>query len=198
MSRFKALWRASPRKVLLALGGLLVVAALAIGSGANFNSTSANPSNVFTAGTISHSNSKAGAAILTAANIVPGGSATGTVDIKNTGTAAGTFTLAHTVAVDTPVSPGLSKKLNLTVQDLGDPTCVTGCPAAVQIYTGTMFAMPATIAARLVARGCNPPLPVHGELPRWRGEWCRQRLSGCLDNRRVRLVVDELSVRRTD
>ena len=34
MSRFTALWKASPRKVLLALGGLLVVAALAIGSGA--------------------------------------------------------------------------------------------------------------------------------------------------------------------
>ncbi len=144
MSRFTALWRASPRKVLLALGGLLIVAAVAIGSGANFNSTSANPSNVFTAGVISHSNSKSGAAILTAANIVPGGNATGTVDIKNTGTAAGTFSLAHTVAVDTPVSPGLSKKLNLTISDLGDPTCVTGCPAAVQIYSGTMFAMPAT------------------------------------------------------
>src|SRR5581483_4263583 len=113
MSRFTALWRASPRKVLLALGGLMLVAALAIGSGANFNSTSANPSNVFTAGTISHSNSKAGAAILTAANIVPGGSATGTVDIKNTGTASGTFTLAHTVALDTPASPGLSKKLTM-------------------------------------------------------------------------------------
>jgi spore coat-associated protein N len=146
MSRFSALWRASPRKVMLALGGLLVVVAVAVGSGANFNSTSANPSNVFTAGTISHSNSKAGAAILTAANMVPGGSATGTVDIKNTGSASGAFTLAHTTATDTPVSPGLSKKLNLTVSDLGDPACVSSCPAAVVVYTGTMFAMPATIS----------------------------------------------------
>src|SRR3984885_13855894 len=146
MTRFKALWRASPRKVLLAFGGLMAAAALAVGSGANFNSTSANPSNVFTAGTISHSNSKASAAILTAANMVPGGTATGTVDIKNTGSANGTFTLTHLTPVDTPASPGLSKKLTLVVTDLGDPTCVTGCPAAVVLYTGTMFAMPSTVA----------------------------------------------------
>jgi spore coat-associated protein N len=146
MSRFTALWKASPRKVLLAFGGLMAAAALAVGSGANFNSTSANPSNIFTAGTISHSNSKASAAILTAANMVPGGTATGTVDIKNTGSANGTFTLTHLTPVDTPASPGLSKKLTLVVTDLGDPTCVTGCPAAVVLYTGTMFAMPATIA----------------------------------------------------
>ena len=146
MSRFTALWRASPRRILLALGGLMVAAALAIGSGANFNSTSANPSNVFTAGTISHSNSKASAAILTAANMVPGGTATGFVDIKNTGSVSGTFTLAHTVPVDTPATPGLSKKLTMTITDNGDPTCVTSCPAAVSVYSGTMYAMPATIA----------------------------------------------------
>jgi hypothetical protein len=132
--------------VLLAFGGLMVAAALAVGSGANFNSTSANPSNVFSAGTISHSNSKSNAAILTASNMVPGGSATGTVDIVNTGTATGTFTLSPSVPVDTPVSPGLSKKLLVTVTDLGNPTCVSSCPASVQLYTGTMYAMPATIA----------------------------------------------------
>jgi spore coat-associated protein N len=146
MYRFTALWKASPRKVLLAFGGLMAAAALAIGSGANFNSTSANASNIFTAGTISHSNSKSNAAILTAANMVPGGTATGTVDIKNTGSANGTFTLTHTTPVDTPASPGLSKKLTLVISDLGDPTCVTSCPAAVVLYTGTMFAMPSTVA----------------------------------------------------
>jgi spore coat-associated protein N len=155
MSRFTALWRASPRRVLLAFGGLMVAAALAVGSGANFNSTSANPSNVFTAGTISHSNSKSSAAILTAANMVPGGTATGTVDIKNTGSASGVFTLAHTVAVDAPVSPGLSKKLTMTVTDNGDPTCVSSCPAATSVYAGTMYAMPATIALGSFAPGAT-------------------------------------------
>lgn len=146
MRRLKSLWKVSPRKVLLAFGGLMAAAALAVGSGANFNSTSANPSNVFTAGTISSSNSKASAAILTATNIVPGNTATGTVDIKNTGTASGTFTLTHTAPVDTPVSPGLSKKLTLTIVDQGDPACVTACPAFVTLYTGTISAQPASIA----------------------------------------------------
>lgn len=146
MSRFISLWKASPRRVLIAMGGLMIAAAVAIGSGANFNSTSANPSNVFSAGTVSQSNSKASAAILTASNMVPGNNSTGTVDIKNTGSATGTFVLTHANPVDTPASPGLSKKLTLTVQDLGDPTCVTSCPAAVQLYTGTMYAMPASIA----------------------------------------------------
>jgi spore coat-associated protein N len=144
MTRMSTLWKASPRKVLLAFAGLMVAAAIAVGSGANFNSTSANPSNVFTAGSIAHSNSKANAAIFTASNMVPGGSTTGTVDIKNTGSATGTFTLTHGTPVDVPASPGLSKKLNVTISDLGDPNCTTSCPAAVQVYTGTMFAMPAT------------------------------------------------------
>jgi spore coat-associated protein N len=155
MSRFTALWKASPRRVLLAFGGLMVAAAVAAGSGANFNSTSANPSNIFTAGTISHSNSKNSAAILTAANMIPGGTATGTVDIKNTGTASGTFTLTHTAAVDTPASPGLSKKLVLTVMDNGDPTCVTSCPAATSVYSGTIYAMPATLPLGSYAPGAT-------------------------------------------
>jgi spore coat-associated protein N len=155
MTRFKSLWAASPRTVLVALAGLMVAAALAVGSGANFNSTSANPSNVFTAGTISHSNSKANAAILTASNIVPGNTTTGTVDIKNTGSATGTFTLAHTVAVDTPASPGLSKKLTMSVQDLGNPECVSSCPATVVLYTGLMSAMPATIALGVFPAGAT-------------------------------------------
>ncbi len=144
MTRFTTLWKASPRKVLLALGGLMIAAAVAVGSGANFNSTSANPSNVFTAGTITHSNSKTGAAILTASNMVPGNSQSGTVDIKNTGSAAGTFTLTHGTTTDNPVTPGLSKKLTEVITDNGDPTCVTSCPAAVQVYSGTINAMPAT------------------------------------------------------
>jgi hypothetical protein len=146
MNRMTSLWRASPRKVLGAFGGLMLAAAIAVGSGANFNSTSANPSNVFSAGTVSHSNSKASAAILTASNMIPGGTSNGTVDIKNTGNVSGTFTLTHTTPTDTPASPGLSKKLTLTIQDLGDPSCVTSCPAAVQVYTGTIYAMPASVS----------------------------------------------------
>lgn len=149
MSRMKSLWEASPRKVLLAFASLMVAAALAVGSGANFNSTSANPSNVFTAGTISHSNSKSGAAILTASNIVPGNSAIGTVDIKNTGSASGTFTLTHTAPVDTPASPALSSKLTMTIVDQTDPACVSTIAVpcvGTSLYSGTIAAQGASIA----------------------------------------------------
>jgi spore coat-associated protein N len=153
MSRMTTLWKASPRTVLVALAAVLAASALAIGSGANFNSTSANPSNVFSAGTIAHSNSKNNAAILTASNMVPGNSSTGTLDIKNTGSVAGIFTLSHTSPVDAPSSPGLSKKLLLTISDLADPTCTTACPAAVQVYGGTIDAMPSSVALGTYAPG---------------------------------------------
>lgn len=143
-------------KVLLAFASLMVAAAVAVGSGANFNSTSANPSNVFTAGTLSHSNSKASTAILTATNIVPGATATGTVDIKNTGSASGTFTLTKTTPVDTPTAPGLSKKLTLTIVDQGDPACSSSCPAAVTIYSGgTIFAQGASIPLGVFPAGAT-------------------------------------------
>jgi spore coat-associated protein N len=141
MSQMSTILKASPRKSLGAMGVLLVAAAVAVGSGANFNSTSANPSNVFTAGSLSHSNSKTGAAILTAGNMKPGDTATGTVDIKNTGTIPGAFTLTKSNLVDTPASPAFSGKLTLAIDDMGDPTCVTGCPAAVNKYGGTIAAM---------------------------------------------------------
>jgi hypothetical protein len=119
----------------------MVAAALVVGSGANFNSTSANPSNVFSAGTLSQSNSKTNAAILTASKMKPGDVTTGTVDIKNTGDVPGVFSLAKSNLVDTPAATNFSAKLTLKVEDMGDPTCVTSCPAAVVKYTGTVGAM---------------------------------------------------------
>jgi spore coat-associated protein N len=141
MSRLRTLWHANPRKLLGGLGALMIAAALAVGSGANFNSTSANPSNVFSAGTLAQTNTKTNAAVLTATKMKPGDVSTGTVDIKNSGDVSGTFSLAKSNLVDTPASPGLSTKLTLKVEDLGDPTCTTSCPAAVTKYTGTLSAM---------------------------------------------------------
>jgi hypothetical protein len=141
MSRLSFLWKSSPRKVLAAIGMLLAAAAVALGSGANFNSTSANPSNVLSAGNLAHSNSKAGAAILTATKMKPGDTTSGTVDIKNTGDIAGTFTLAKSNVVDTPATPPFSAKLTLTIEDLGDPACTVSCPAAVNKYSGTVGSM---------------------------------------------------------
>ncbi len=141
MSRFKALWRTSPRKVLAALLVVLVAAGVAVGSGANFNSATANPSNTFSSGTLAQSNSKANQAILTASNLKPGGSATGTLDIANTGSVSGVFTLTKSTPADTPASPALSAKLTLVITDQGDPDCRSGCPAASQVYSGTVAGM---------------------------------------------------------
>jgi len=142
MNRITALWRTSPGALLLGLGTIGLAAALTIGSGADFTSTSANPSNIFTAGTLTHSNSKAGAAILTGSNMRPGDTASGTVDIKNTGSLSGTFSLAKTVTADTtaPANP-FATKLTVVITDLGDPTCSVSCPGPVPVYSGTVSGM---------------------------------------------------------
>ena len=141
MQRAAVLWRASPARVVLALFALMLAAAMAVGSGANFNSTSANPSNVFSAGTISQSNSKTGAAVLTASSLKPGGTATGTVDIKNTGSVSGAFTLSQSNLTNTPASPALSTKLTIVITDKHDPACATSCPADSTVYSGTIAGM---------------------------------------------------------
>jgi hypothetical protein len=152
MSRISFLTQNSPRKLMVAAGMLLAAAAVAVGSGADFNSTSANASNVLSAGNIAQSNSKASAAILTASLLKPGATTIGTVDIKNTGDIAGTFTLAKSNLVDTPASPPFSSKLTLAVDDMGDPACTVSCPAAVSVYSGTVGSM-GTLALGSFAAG---------------------------------------------
>lgn len=131
MSRMKALWTASPRKVMAGFVGVLAATGIAVGSGANFNSASANPSNTFSAGTISQSNSKAGQAILTASNLKPGGTATGTVTIKNTGSVSGAFVLTQSALTNSDATNPLSAKLNLVIKDEANAT----------VYTGTITGM---------------------------------------------------------
>lgn len=144
MSRINALWTASPRKVMVGFAGVLAATGIAVGSGANFNSASANPSNVFSAGTISQTNSKAGQAVLTASGLKPGASATGSVDIKNTGSVSGAFTLSQSNLTNTPASPALSSKLTIVITDQGDPSCTVSCPPASTVYNGTIGGMGAT------------------------------------------------------
>ena len=144
MSRIKVL-AASPRRALAALATVLVAVGVTAASGANFNAQSANPSNTFTAGTLSMLNSKAGAAILTASNMRPGDPATtGTVDIQNTGSLSAPFVLSKGTVSNTDGSNPMSDKLNLTVVDCGDfssGTPVCGDAGDVTKYTGTVTDM---------------------------------------------------------
>jgi hypothetical protein len=136
-----SLTTASPRKLLIAFGALLISAAVAVGSGANFNSASANPGSLITAGTITVTDSLAGQSILNVTALKPGATTSGTADIKNAGNVPAQLTLAPVNLVNVPASPPFSSKLTLLVQDAGDPSCTVSCPAKVTVYSGTLGAM---------------------------------------------------------
>jgi hypothetical protein len=115
---------------------LLVLALLAVAlqslafSGAGFTAGSANPANVFTAGTLAHVNSKAGQVALDAADLRPGQSKNSTVTITGSGTLPGTYTLRMVSLVDTPASPRLSTTLALLIQDITSGTTLYNGTAA--------------------------------------------------------------------
>ena len=122
---------------------LLVAASAVLGSGAVFTSTSANPANVFTAGNLHHTNSKAGAAILTASKMKPGDSVQGTVAIANDGDLAGTFSLTTSNLSDTPGANGgkLSDVLQLQIVDQTTSTTVySGAIKSVGTISGGSYA----------------------------------------------------------
>jgi len=121
-------------KVKKAFLTLVVLALLAVAlqslvfSGANFTSTRGNPGNVFTAGTLSHVNSKDGQVVLNAANLRPGQSLNGSLTITGGGDFSARYTISKVSLTDTPASPALSAALTLTIDD------TTG--AAVQEWSG--------------------------------------------------------------
>jgi spore coat-associated protein N len=137
---------AQPRLALGALLTLLLAAGAVVGSGADFTASSANPSNTFAAGTLTMVNSKDAVAVLTASNLRPGEAAqTGTVDIRNSGSLAGDFTLTRGALSNSDGANPLAAKLNVTVIDCGlfsggtAPTCGDGDDATR--YTGTLADM---------------------------------------------------------
>jgi spore coat-associated protein N len=145
MSRLALLVK-RPRRTLGALATVLAATGLTVASGADFTAQSANPANTFSTGTLSMSNSADNAAVLTASNLRPGGTAAGTVDIANTGSLGGAFTLMSSTPVDTDVTNPLSAKLNLVVKDCGTfatdgtaPSC--GDADDVVKYSGTLAEM---------------------------------------------------------
>jgi spore coat-associated protein N len=124
--------RARRSRRFLMLGGslvatLIIASAFLVGSGAVFTSTSANPSNVFTAGILTQTNSKAPGAILTASLMKPGDVKTGTVVIKNTGDLSGDFTATMAKTADTAGANGgsLFNVLKLKIED-GSTTLYNG------------------------------------------------------------------------
>ncbi|MEA2423122.1 MAG: spore coat-associated protein, partial [Thermoleophilaceae bacterium] len=113
-----------PKRTLGALGLGLCAAAVAVGSGADFSAEAANPANTFSAGSLSIDNSRADAAIFSPTSMKPGAPAqTGTVDIRNTGSLPGDFTLTRdqlsSTDTGTPNPTPFAAKVVLTVVDCG-------------------------------------------------------------------------------
>jgi hypothetical protein len=126
MQRFAAVWHASPQKMVGVLFALLLAAMMAVGSGANFNSQTANVGNVVTAGNLKHTNTGALANI---SKIKPGETRTlGTVTLSNTGDIAGPLSLANTVTNDStagaPINKPFANKLKIKLVDQGTGTTV--------------------------------------------------------------------------
>jgi hypothetical protein len=132
----------------MALGALLTLllaAGAVIGSGADFTAASANPSNTFATGTLSMVNSRDNLAVLTASGLRPGGTASGDVDILNSGSVSGTFSVARGTITDSDTGNPLSSKLNVAIEDCGvyagasAPSCTDG--DEVTKYSGTIADM---------------------------------------------------------
>ena len=92
MKRIKILFGQRRFQVLATLTGVIMAVAVVVGSGASFTASSANPSNVFSTGTLAMSNTPSGMSV-TVTNMVPGDQHTGSVTIENTGDVQGHFYL---------------------------------------------------------------------------------------------------------
>jgi hypothetical protein len=121
MSRVRMLLGKRRFQVLATLAGVLVALSVVVGSGASFTAQSANPTNVFSAGTLAMSNTPTGMSA-TISNMVPGDSHAGTVVIKNTGTVQGHFFLEPVVIVGPST---FADELRLVVAE-GATTIYTG------------------------------------------------------------------------
>jgi spore coat-associated protein N len=133
------------RRVLATLVTLLLAASLAVGSGANFTAASANPSNTFSTGTLAITNTASGA-IVSMSNMRPGDSQSGTVDITNSGSLSGPFTLSESNLSGAT----LGAQLDLTVVDCGDLTAPS-CASGTTLFSGKFDSLPSTALGTFAA-----------------------------------------------
>ena len=127
MKRFKVLFGQRRFQVLATLAVVLVAAAVVVGSGASFTAQTANPTNVFTSGDLSMTNSNPDAAIVTFDLMVPGDTKAGTVTIQNTGKVQGNFFLQPVTLAD---GPTLAADLDLVIMD-----------GTTEVYNGKLSAL---------------------------------------------------------
>jgi hypothetical protein len=126
MKRMRILFGQRRMMVLVTLTILVLAAAALAASSASFTSTSANPGNVFTAGSLGHTNSKDGSYILSVSKMKPGDVESGTVTIENTGDINGVFSIAETVVTPGVGTPAFAEYLELTITDVTTSTVIYG------------------------------------------------------------------------
>jgi spore coat-associated protein N len=112
------------KKILVPLATLLGAAAIAVGSGATFDSTTANTISSVTTGTLSQTNSKADKAILTLTEMKPGDTVNGSLVISNTGSLPADFSLTETSSTNQFADK------NLTL-------AITNSTTGASVYNGT-------------------------------------------------------------
>lgn len=83
------------RKILVPLATLLAAGSIAVGSGATFSSTSGNTISAVTAGSLTQTNSKDGAAIFNLTNMKPGDVLNGSLTLTNSGSLPALFSLTE-------------------------------------------------------------------------------------------------------
>jgi hypothetical protein len=152
VSRLSAL-AAHPRRTVAALAVVLAAVGITVGSGANFTASAANPANTFTAGTLNIGSSTS-SALFNATNLRPGDTVTGSVDIQNTGSLSGAFTLGTSSAND---PNGLLGQLDLKVEDCGvfSGSTAPTCTGSNIVYTGKANAVPAAVSLGTFAGGAK-------------------------------------------
>ena len=163
MSRLSAL-AAHPRRTIGALAVVLAAVGITVGSGANFTAHAANPANTFTAGTLSIGSSSSSALFNSASNMRPGDTATGTVDIQNTGSLSGAFTLGTSNATD---PNGLLGQLDLKVEDCGvwNGNTAPTCTGSNIVYSGKANAVPAAVSLGTFAANAKHQYKFDATLP---------------------------------
>ncbi|GAB3424866.1 TasA family protein [Flindersiella endophytica] len=121
--------------------GLLASAALVWGASyAAFNSTTQNPGDNWSAGTVAISDDDSNTAMFSASNLKPGSTGSKCVEVTSTGSLASTVKLYGTSASTTNA---LSSYLSLTVEEGSGGSFAGGCSgftATGTSYTGTLSA----------------------------------------------------------
>jgi hypothetical protein len=147
MKRMKVLFGQRRMMVLVTLAVLVLTAAVVIGSGASFTASSANPDNLFTAGSLSITNSKdvdnVHHLVISANGMKPGDHPSGAVTIGNGGSLSGTFTLNSTTTGDA----AFAHYLQLVVLEDGNQIYsgpLDGMTTAIPLTDGTAWSSGAT------------------------------------------------------